>query len=215
MFKIYVPVGTPAEQLIARGSAVVGRGDVSEGRTLVYYEGNLYGAQNMRVFADRVTHAAGRMREAYPTIAKALLPIESLREVGVGDLSSLTLTFINDREALQDWLESEELPLASGERWIPGREVWEETVAAGGYRWINVLDARGNIVARVQVDEDDAEQTANLAKVIAAPRLFSALQIAEAFMSGFEDDECQEGMAGKLATIRAALLCARETPGPR
>ena len=32
-----------------------------------------------------------------------------------------------------------------------------------------------------------------------------ALELAEAFMSGFEDDECQEGMDWKLTTIRAAL----------
>lgn len=44
----------------------------------------------------------------------------------------------------------------------------------------------------------------------AAPRLLAALAIAEDFMSGFEDDETQEGMAAKMAEIRAAIATATQ-----
>jgi len=39
--------------------------------------------------------------------------------------------------------------------------------------------------------------------------LLTALDIAEEFMSGFEDDDAQDGMAEKLKTIRDALTLAR------
>ena len=44
--------------------------------------------------------------------------------------------------------------------------------------------------------------------IAAAPDMLAALAIAEAFMSGFEDDEMQEGMAEKMAQIRAAIAKA-------
>jgi hypothetical protein len=42
----------------------------------------------------------------------------------------------------------------------------------------------------------------------AAPKLLAALHDAETFISGFEDDECQEGINERLAGIRAALAGA-------
>jgi len=36
-------------------------------------------------------------------------------------------------------------------------------------------------------------------------QLLSALKLAEDFLAGFEDDECQEGMGYKLNHIRTAI----------
>lgn len=57
-----------------------------------------------------------------------------------------------------------------------------------------------------------AEDKANRALIAAAPDLLAALLIAEEFISGFEDDEAQEGMAAKLGTIRAAIAKAEGRP---
>jgi len=58
---------------------------------------------------------------------------------------------------------------------------------------------------------DGAENAlANAALVAAAPELLSALQKAEAFMSGFEGDDLQEGIDEQLAEIRAAIVKATE-----
>jgi hypothetical protein len=48
----------------------------------------------------------------------------------------------------------------------------------------------------------------------AALELYEALEMAEGFISGFEDDEVQEGINEKLATIRAALDKARGVSKP-
>jgi len=55
-----------------------------------------------------------------------------------------------------------------------------------------------------------SEARANARLIAAAPRLLAALAIAEEFMSGFEDDETQEGMAAKMAEIRAAIAAATQ-----
>lgn len=48
----------------------------------------------------------------------------------------------------------------------------------------------------------------------AAPAMLAALQWAESFVSGFEDDELQEGINGNLAMIRAAIAVALGEPLP-
>lgn len=62
----------------------------------------------------------------------------------------------------------------------------------------NVLCGTKRIIdALMQPHEDKQRQ--NLANLIAA------LEAAESFMSGFEDDETQEGLADSLAMIRAEI----------
>jgi hypothetical protein len=65
---VYVPdPDAPADAArtvahIDRGSGIVGKriveADPAESPLLVYYEGNRYGAENMRLYAERVYHAA-------------------------------------------------------------------------------------------------------------------------------------------------------------
>jgi hypothetical protein len=45
----------------------------------------------------------------------------------------------------------------------------------------------------------------------AAPRLLASLKRAESFISGFEDDELQEGIADLLACIRGAIAEAERS----
>jgi hypothetical protein len=53
------------------------------------------------------------------------------------------------------------------------------------------------------------------AQVKTIPAMVAGLTLAEAFMAGFEGDETQEGIAGNLATIRAAIaLATNGTPLP-
>ena len=56
---------------------------------------------------------------------------------------------------------------------------------------------------------NDDELFANAALIAAAPDLLAALERAEGFISGFEDDDTQEGVTEMLAAIRAALVNAK------
>jgi hypothetical protein len=56
---------------------------------------------------------------------------------------------------------------------------------------------------------NDDELFANAALIAAAPDLLAALERAEGFISGFEDDDTQEGVTEMLAAIRAALANAK------
>lgn len=53
-----------------------------------------------------------------------------------------------------------------------------------------------------------AVNPADLALILAAPKLFDALVKAEAFIAGFEGDELQEGIDELLKAVRAAIAKA-------
>jgi hypothetical protein len=44
----------------------------------VYFEGAIFGQENMRTLADRATHAVGRMAERYATSATRIVPRDAL-----------------------------------------------------------------------------------------------------------------------------------------
>jgi len=69
-------------------------------------------------------------------------------------------------------------------------------------------------IARVSTRGMGHAVSPNARLIAAAPALLAALAIAEDFMSGFEDDETQEGMAAKLAQIRAAIAAAKGSAAP-
>ena len=56
-----------------------------------------------------------------------------------------------------------------------------------------------------------AAREANARLIAAAPDLLAALEGAEGFISGFEDDETQESIGQLLQTIRAAIAKAKGT----
>jgi hypothetical protein len=83
------------------------------GLVLVDYEGNLYGALNMRCFADHLHHAAARQAARYSTVARMALPREALRVVGSYDLAAKRFV-CTDPEALAAWVAPETIEAADG-----------------------------------------------------------------------------------------------------
>jgi len=96
---VFVPkLSTLAQKTIAKGSAVVGQ-EYEQSGYLVYYENNLYGAENIRTFEDKAMLAAGRMEENYPTVAKMLCHYDDLILVGYFETQGNVFTPIDDDHA--------------------------------------------------------------------------------------------------------------------
>lgn len=76
MISIHIPV-TPNFAGIAPGSGIVA-GDLPgvPSHTVLYFEGNLMGAENLKTWAERVVVAAGRLHQRYPTVARKGMPVE-------------------------------------------------------------------------------------------------------------------------------------------
>lgn len=106
-FAVFVPANAagPIAQIIVRGSALVGTATGGELVT-VDFEGNIYGASNIRTFADRARHAADRQSVLYPTIARRTIPRSDLRQVAWFDPDT-GITLLDDddaQKALASWL---------------------------------------------------------------------------------------------------------------
>jgi len=101
-YRLYVPARGVRTQ-IDDASAIVGeaRGDLID----VHYERG--GADNVRTFEDRITHAAGRRAQSYPTIARGTHPAGDLVDVGSvrydGLMRRWVIASIDDAEALEAW----------------------------------------------------------------------------------------------------------------
>jgi hypothetical protein len=69
---------------------------------------------------------------------------------------------------------------------------------------------RMTVICTLPLVQPDAipERITRARLIAAAPELLEALGSAERFVSGFEDDEVQEGIAELLAKIRAAIAKA-------
>jgi hypothetical protein len=106
-FVLYVPSGGhSATADIARGSAIVGKPQADGTEVEVYYEGAIFGQENMRTLADRATHAAGRMLERYATTATRIAPRDALLTVGTFDFDRgcIQLTGSDSERAVAAWL---------------------------------------------------------------------------------------------------------------
>lgn len=89
---------------IAPKSAIVSCA-VSGMEALCHVEGNLYDATNLQVFADRVMHAAGRLRTGYPTSAVRSIPRKFLIPIGSWDEDAGEVRFSErGEETLAAWL---------------------------------------------------------------------------------------------------------------
>jgi hypothetical protein len=103
---LYVPHGGYSATVdIARGSAIVGEHRAGA-EVEVYFEGAIYGQENMRTLADRATHAASRMLEGYTTSASRIVPRDALVAVGTFDFGEgrITLTGADSERAVAGWL---------------------------------------------------------------------------------------------------------------
>jgi hypothetical protein len=99
---VYVPTEQAQRRLgLAPGSAVVGV--ARSGGFHIHFEGNLYGAENLKTWEERVVCAAGRLFRRYPTVAQAYLTdLAGLVAVGVvTDSYEIQLT---DTEAVRTYL---------------------------------------------------------------------------------------------------------------
>ena len=103
---VYVPApGSYLYRMVAKGSGVVGR-PYTDNEFLVYYEGNLYDASNIRTWADRVFHASDRMAVNYPTTSKTIARESELVSVGIFTGSHVELGSNKyAQQQLLDWLD--------------------------------------------------------------------------------------------------------------
>lgn len=80
--RIYLPhPESTLSKSIDHGSGIVGA-DAGDGRVLIYYEGNRFGAANLKRYSERVQHADGRFHADYPTIARSVVDSRELVAVG-------------------------------------------------------------------------------------------------------------------------------------
>ncbi len=107
---IYIPQDLRKPPLgIVPGSAVVGTEPDANGTVRVDFEGNLFGAENLRGYEARVRQAAGRHAMRYPTMARGTVPATELRRVGEIDTTDWQLYLNNDaalKAAVAKWLEA-------------------------------------------------------------------------------------------------------------
>jgi hypothetical protein len=106
---VFVPASAtvPIARIVVGGSAIVGKAGSDEAEQVtVDFEGNLYGAANIKTFADRARHAAGRQSVLYPTVARRVVPRSHLRQVGWFDERAgiKLLDGAEAQEALASWL---------------------------------------------------------------------------------------------------------------
>jgi len=101
---------TTAARMIDPGSAIVRTVDEEDSaeRVTVYFEGNRFGAANLKRFEDRVIAAAGRLEAQYPTVARGSFPRGDFEIVGIflysPDWTFKKLELICAHEALASWL---------------------------------------------------------------------------------------------------------------
>jgi hypothetical protein len=119
-FTLYVPKeGSSLQKSLARGSAIVADASydthqrLGGGMVIVHYEGNIYGAENLKEYPERVLSAAGRLRERYPTSAMQGAYLKELIVIGSFHYPTRGL-LIENREALQAWLGDGPGPLSGG-----------------------------------------------------------------------------------------------------
>jgi hypothetical protein len=110
MLTIYLPLpDSSLEGEIDRGSGVVGASDGEE--ATIFYEGNLYGAANIKNFADRVHIAADRSLHHAATVARALVDEKELLEIGFWDDNAGRAVILPECLGdLADWLDVESVP---------------------------------------------------------------------------------------------------------
>ena len=100
---VWAAAPTVLPPLVAPGSAIVSTRPARNGDVVIDYEGNLYGAAGMDVYANRVFHAWDRQVTNYPTIARRAARVEHLVRIGTFDPKAGKVV-VEGLIALQDWL---------------------------------------------------------------------------------------------------------------
>jgi hypothetical protein len=85
---ILVPkAGTSPGRTIDRGSGIVADAAAVAELVDVYFEGNRFGSPSMHTFEQKVFHAAGRLAQRYPTIARGRFRLADFDTVGTYQFS--------------------------------------------------------------------------------------------------------------------------------
>lgn len=108
---VYIPKATSIlARWIARGSGIVAYPfppDPTQAKPddvlLVYFEGNLHNAENLRRYGQRVRHAADRLVHRYPTVARLALRRDEFIKIGWYYYPE-PLVNITDPLGLRNWL---------------------------------------------------------------------------------------------------------------
>jgi len=75
--------------IVKKGSGIVGQPEsVDQQRFIGFYEGNVYQAENIKTYEDKLYHAADRMIHNYPTKAKIAVTHNEVTRVGYFDYES-------------------------------------------------------------------------------------------------------------------------------
>jgi hypothetical protein len=98
----------PFRAIIKKGSGIVmilHRNDMAT----IYYEGNLYGAENLTRYEDRIKQAAMRAATHYPTMAMSGVLEENIKDftmVGICDTKNdYSVTFFDEAaRIIEEWL---------------------------------------------------------------------------------------------------------------
>lgn len=93
---------------------------------------------------------------------------------------------------------------------VRGPDTWRDT-PAGGYRFAQLLDQRGHLVAEVAFDEGDAAQAATVAALAKAPEVHRCLRNLLAFV----EEAAQAGVlnAAEIASTPAVVMARRLSGG--
>lgn len=106
---VYVPA--PGAKMLASlldpGSAIAGI-ELQGGDVLIYYEGGRYGQVGFDRYETRLLHAAGRLVQRYPTVARSVEAADDLVCVGTYDVETCELR-IENAEPLARWIGDGEL----------------------------------------------------------------------------------------------------------
>ncbi len=133
---VHVPkIGSKAAGVIAPRSAIVSDPTANNERgALCYFEGNLFGAENMKVFHDRLSVAASRLEQDYPSKAVARFALSDLVPVALYDTAVRAITTVYNGEMLANWAD-EPLVEITGRRLPAGQVEWDlAVIAAKGAR---------------------------------------------------------------------------------
>lgn len=116
MLTVYVPAqNSELRSMIAPASGIVGSPvETDDGPKMrIDYEGNIYSADNIKTFADRVQHAAGRHggqdQPPYPTVARQIVEPGALIPIGRYDREEGRV-IVENRKALREWLDRDRIP---------------------------------------------------------------------------------------------------------
>lgn len=100
---IYLPKYMAASS-IEQGSAIVS--EAPEDKYLnLYFEGNLFGAENLKLFSEKLYHASSRLVHKYPTVARMVVHEQNYLKVGEFDYDTKTIDLDPDKKDLfMQWI---------------------------------------------------------------------------------------------------------------